>query len=97
MAMPMIAGPGSIAAVMLLMSRNDGVANSAVVLAAMGTILLLTLASLLAAGPLMRLVGARIEAVVSRVLGVILAALATQFVIDGIRTSLVAGRAVSGH
>ncbi|UZK64876.1 MarC family protein [Sphingomonas sp. M1-B02] len=97
MAMPMIAGPGSIAAVMLLMSKTNGVASSAVVLAAMGVILLLTLVALVAAGPLMRLVGARIEAVISRVLGVILAALATQFVIDGIRASLVAGRAASGH
>jgi multiple antibiotic resistance protein len=96
MAMPMIAGPGSIASVMLLMSQNEGLGRSAVVLAAMALILLLTLAALLAAGPLMRLVGARIEAVVSRVLGVILAALATQFVIDGIRASLVAGAALSG-
>ena len=96
MAMPMIAGPGSIASVMLLMSQNDGIGRSAVVLAAMGVILLLTLLALIAAGPLMRLVGARIEAVVSRVLGVILGALATQFVIDGIRASLVAGAALSG-
>lgn len=96
MAMPMIAGPGSIASVMLLMSQNEGWQSSLVVLAALAVILLLTLLALIAAGPLMRLVGARIEAVVSRVLGVILAALATQFVIDGIRASLIAGRAASG-
>ena len=90
MAMPMIAGPGSIASVMLLMSQNDGPARTLVVLGALALILLLTLLALLLAGPLMRLVGARIEAVISRVLGVLLAALATQFVIDGIRASLVA-------
>ena len=90
MAMPMIAGPGSIASVMLLMSQNDGFERSAAVLAAMLAILLLTLGALLAAGPLMRLVGAKIEAVVSRLLGVLLGALAVQFVIDGIRASLVA-------
>ena len=84
MAMPMIAGPGSIASVMLLMSRNDGIERTAVVLAAMGTILLLTLASLLAAGPIMRVLGAKIEAVITRLLGVLLAALAVQFVIDGL-------------
>jgi len=84
MAMPMIAGPGSIASVMLLMSRNDGIERTAVVLAAMGTILLLTLASLLAAGPIMRILGAKIEAVITRLLGVLLAALAVQFVIDGL-------------
>ena len=44
MAMPMIAGPGSIASVMLLMARTDGVEATLVVLAALGAILLLTLA-----------------------------------------------------
>jgi len=88
MAMPMIAGPGSIASVMLMMSRNHGFEKVAVVLAALATILALTLAALLAAGPLMRLLGARIEAVITRILGVLLGALAVQFVIDGIRISL---------
>jgi len=97
MAMPMIAGPGSIASVMLLMSENSGIETAAVVLGAMFAILVITLLALLAAGPLMRLVGAKIEAVISRLLGVLLGALATQFVIDGIRASLVAGPAVSGH
>ena len=87
MAMPMIAGPGSIASVMLLMGRNDGLERSAVVLAALATILLLTLVALLAAGPIMRLVGAKVESVITRLLGVLLAALATQFVIDGLRAS----------
>ena len=84
MAMPMIAGPGSIASVMLLMARNTGLERSLVVMAALGTILLLTLAALLAAGPLMRVLGAKIEAVITRLLGVLLAALAVQFVIDGL-------------
>ena len=97
MAMPMIAGPGSIASVMLLMSQNDGIERSGVILGALALILILTLVALLLAGPLMRLLGARIEAVISRLLGVLLGALATQFVIDGIRASLVAGRAVAGH
>ena len=88
MAMPMIAGPGSIASVMLMMSRNHGVENVVVVLGALATILLLTLAALLAAGPIMRVLGAKIEAVITRLLGVLLAALAVQFVIDGVRISL---------
>jgi multiple antibiotic resistance protein len=97
MAMPMIAGPGSIASVMLLMSQSNGLASSAVVLAAMVSILALTLLALLIAGPIMRIVGAKIEAVVSRLLGVLLAALAAQFVIDGLRASFSAGAALSGH
>ncbi|MGN6376558.1 MAG: MarC family protein [Sphingomonas sp.] len=88
MAMPMIAGPGSIASIMLLTSRDHGLARMAVILGAVGTILLLTLFALWLAGPLMRLVGQKIEAVITRLLGVLLAALAAQFVIDGIRASL---------
>lgn len=88
MAMPMIAGPGSIATVMLLMARTNGVEATLVVLAAMVTILLLTLLALIAAGPLMRLLGTRIEAVITRLLGVLLAALAVQFVMDGLQVSL---------
>ena len=88
MAMPMIAGPGSIASVMLLMSRNEGIERSLVILGALVTILVLTLAALLAAGPLMRMLGAKIEAVMTRMLGVLLAALAVQFVIDGVKISL---------
>jgi multiple antibiotic resistance protein len=88
MAMPMIAGPGSIASVMLLMGRTHGLEQSLVVLAALATILLVMLAALLAARPLMRVLGAKIEAVITRLLGVLLAALAVQFVIDGVRISL---------
>ena len=85
MAIPMIAGPGSIATIMLLVSRANGPAETAVVFGALALVLLLTLASLLAAGPLMRLVGPKIEAMITRLLGVILAALATQIIIDGVK------------
>lgn len=90
MAMPMIAGPGSIATVMLLMARAHGAAESALVLGAMAAIMLLTFVALAAAGPLMRLLGERIEAIVTRLLGVLLAALAAQYVIDGLK-AVVAG------
>jgi len=85
MAIPMIAGPGSIASIMLLMARSEGLTESLVVLGALAATLLLTLLSLLLAGPLMRLLGHRMEAMITRLLGVILAALAVQFVIDGLR------------
>ena len=88
MAIPMIAGPGSIASIMLLSARADGLTDGIVVLAAMTLVILLTLAALLAAGPLMRLVGAGLEAMITRILGVILAALAVQFVLDGLERSL---------
>lgn len=87
MAIPMIAGPGSIASAMLLVSRADGYGEIAVVLGAMTFVILLTALGLLTAGPLMRLMGEKIEAMITRLLGVILAALAAQFVIDGLRQS----------
>ncbi len=87
MAMPMIAGPGSIATVMLLMSRANGMSERLVVLAAVALTLALMLAALLSAGPLMALLGKKIEAVITRLLGVLLSALAAQFVIDGLKAS----------
>ena len=87
MAIPMIAGPGSIATAMLLVSRAEGVGETVAVLAAMALVIALTLLSMLAAGPLMRLIGAKLEAMITRILGVILAALAAQFVIDGLKQS----------
>jgi multiple antibiotic resistance protein len=50
--------------------------------------LAIMMGALLAAGPLMRILGYKVEAVITRLLGVLLAALAAQFVVDGIRASL---------
>jgi len=85
--MPMIAGPGSIASAMLWVSRAETPLYTAVVLVAITIVMVMTLVTLLAAGPLMRLIGERVEAVITRILGVILAALAAQFVIDGLKQS----------
>jgi len=87
MAMPMLAGPGAIASIMLLMSRAQGSEQTVAVLAALAIVMLLTLAALIAAAPLMRVFGDKVEAVITRLLGVLLAALAAQFVIDGLRGS----------
>jgi len=87
MAMPMIAGPGSIASAMLWVSRAEDPAHVAIVLAAITVVMLLTLLTLLAAGQLIRLIGDKVEAVITRILGVILAALAAQFIIDGLKQS----------
>ncbi|HOB14716.1 MAG TPA: MarC family protein [Novosphingobium sp.] len=88
MAMPMIAGPGSIATIMLLTARAHGTEQTLIVLAAMVAVLALTLVALIAAGPLMKLLGTRVEAVITRLLGVLLAALAAQYVLDGIKAVL---------
>jgi len=90
MAMPMMAGPGAIAAIMLLMNEAEGLAQSLEVLCALAAVLIITAAALVAAGPLIRLLGDKVEAVITRLLGVLLAAFAAQFVIDGLRGTLLA-------
>ena len=87
MAMPMIAGPGSIASAMLWVSRAETPVHVALVLGAITVVMLITLVTLLAAGPLMRLIGSKVESAITRILGVILAALAAQFVVDGLKQS----------
>ena len=87
MAMPMLAGPGAIAAIMLLMNEAKDWAEASQVLAALAAVLVITAASLVAAGPLIRLLGDKVEAVITRLLGVLLAALAAQYVIDGLKGS----------
>ena len=87
MAIPMITGPGSIASAMLWVSRAEGPLEVGIVLAAITSVILITLVAMLAAGPLMRLIGEKLEAMITRILGVILAALAAQFVVDGLKQS----------
>jgi multiple antibiotic resistance protein len=88
MAMPMIAGPGSIATIMLLMDDVQGTPATLVILAALACVMALTIIGLLAAPLLMRLMGASMEAVITRLLGVLLGALATQYVVGGIKAML---------
>ena len=67
------------------MAEAQGTDQTIVVLGALAAVLVLTALALIAAGPLIRLLGARVEAVITRLLGVLLAALAAQYVIDGLR------------
>jgi multiple antibiotic resistance protein len=87
MAMPMLAGPGAIAAIMLLTNEAQGTEQTLVVLGALAAVLVITAIALVAAGPLIRLLGDKVEAVITRLLGVLLAALAAQYVIDGLKGS----------
>jgi multiple antibiotic resistance protein len=91
MAIPMLAGPGSLAAIMLLAARSHSPQETLIVMAALLAVMVITLLSLLAAGPIMRLMGAKFEGALTRLLGVVLAALAAQFVVDGIKQSFLIG------
>jgi multiple antibiotic resistance protein len=85
MGIPMIAGPGSIATAMFYMSEAVSWQAQGVVLAAIGANLLITLVIFLLAGPIVKLIGASVAGAITRILGVILAALSAQLLIDGIR------------
>lgn len=87
LAMPLLAGPGAISAVILLTTGTRTDLEFWAVLAAIVVILFLAWLTLLVAIPIQRLLGVTGLAVVSRVVGILLAALAVQFVFDGIRTS----------
>lgn len=84
LAIPLLAGPGAITSMVLLMQRAGGdLAMQSGILLVLGVVLGLTLAALLMAATIMRMLGVTGTNVVSRVSGIILAALAAQFVIDG--------------
>ncbi len=86
LAIPLVAGPGAITTV-LLYTGGGSLTQVAVLLAVLLVVLVLTLTSLLLAPRIMRLFGETGANVLSRVLGVLLAALAVQFAIDGIQSS----------
>ena len=92
LAMPLIAGPGAISATILLVSESAGnqLRLGAVVIALVA-ILLLTYLAMLVAIPIQRLLGLTGLAVVSRIVGVLLAALSVQFIFDGIKGSGILG------
>lgn len=88
LATPLIAGPGAIGAVILLIAdASEEPARQAAVIAGMLTILMLTYLLLLGATQLQKILGVTALHVVSRIVGVLLAALSIQFIFDGIRTS----------
>ena len=84
LAIPLISGPGALTSVLLMVGeRGDDAVVIGTVLAVIVTVLLVTLASLLASARIMAFMGETGANVVSRVLGVVLAALAVQFVLNG--------------
>ncbi|MBU6497665.1 MAG: NAAT family transporter [Rhodospirillales bacterium] len=92
LAIPFVAGPGAMTTMVLLHSQAGGdVAAIAALQLALVVATAITLALLLMAQPVARLLGATGANVIGRVLGVLLAALAAQIVIDGIRQSLAGG------
>lgn len=85
LAIPLMAGPGAITAMILLAGRLHDPVGLAALIAIMGAMILASYIVFLGAAPLGRLLGTQGEAILGRLLGVLLAALAVQYVADGVK------------
>nr|WP_280520636.1 MarC family protein [Phaeobacter sp. J2-8] len=85
LAIPLLAGPGSIASIILLTGEKPGIEGYFLVMGVLLAVIAIALLLFMAAGFLERLLGKIGIVVVTRLLGMLLAALAVQFVLDGLR------------
>lgn len=90
LAVPLIAGPGSIASIILLMSERHGQwGQQLYVISALTVVSLITYAIFRLSNYFARVLGKTINTVISKLLGIVLGAMASQFVIDGVRSLIV--------
>ncbi|MCP3951094.1 MAG: MarC family protein, partial [Desulfobacterales bacterium] len=88
LATPLLAGPGAIGAIILFHANTEGSTEKQIaVVAALATIMLAALVCLLASSFLQRILGKTGMNVINRIMGVLLSALAVQFVFDGLKQS----------
>ncbi len=93
LAIPLLSGPGAIASIMLLMARFEGdLTAQALVIVVLLAVIVLCVAIFLFVEPLERLLGPTLTHVISRLLGILLAALAVQYIFDGISATWLAPR-----
>jgi multiple antibiotic resistance protein len=85
--MPLIVGPGAITTIILLAGQANGAADLAAVAAVMFTVLASVFVAFLLAPYLERLLGKTGINILTRLLGMLLAALAVQFILDGVSQS----------
>jgi multiple antibiotic resistance protein len=89
LAIPLMAGPGAITATVLLSGRAEGdMLRLGALIAIIAAVMAACLAVFLAASQVERVLGRTGNTVLSRLLGVLLAAMAVQFVVDGVRALL---------
>ncbi len=89
LAVPLMAGPGAITATVLLADRAGGdYLRLGILLAVIAVIIVLCFVVFLMAAAIAKRVGTTGNVVLSRLLGVLLAALAVQYVVDGVRAAL---------
>ena len=85
LATPLIAGPGSMAAMILLLENDtSGITSTLIILSAMVSVVFLTFIFFSMGGAIERLLGKTGINVITRLMGMLLAALSVQFVVDGL-------------
>ena len=87
LALPLIVGPGAITTIILLAGQASSALDFAAIAGVMFAVLCFVFVSFLVATPLDRMLGKTGISIVTRVLGMLLAALAIQFILDGIAQS----------
>jgi len=87
LAIPLISGPGAIASIMLFFAQHSDAMERAVILSGMAINLILCLVAFLLAEPLSKLMGQTVASMLTRIFGILLAALAAQFVVDGVKNA----------
>lgn len=86
LAIPLIAGPGAISAVILLSTNfGQGIAGRAILIAILIAVMALVLGAFMLAERIDKYLGVTVRSILSRLLGVLLAALSVQFVADGVK------------
>jgi multiple antibiotic resistance protein len=85
LAFPLIASPGALSAVVLLTGRADGWCEDASIVVMIGLCLIITYVAMRVADVLVRMLGQTGADVVGRISGILLAGLAVQFILDGLR------------
>jgi multiple antibiotic resistance protein len=89
LAIPLIAGPGAISATVLISGTMDGWFGKLQLIMVIGAVLALVFVSLFLADRLNRFLGVTGRALLTRLLGVLLAALSVQFVVDGVKSAFI--------
>ncbi|WP_417242668.1 MarC family protein [Celeribacter sp.] len=85
LATPLLAGPGAITSMILLIDQSNGVVGALIIEAVLVSVLLIVLLFFIVSGFMEKILGATGINVVTRIFGMLLAALSVQFVIDGVR------------
>lgn len=85
LATPLLAGPGALATMILLVGQDPSAVHTLIIHLVMLSVLALNMVLFMLAGPLSRALGRTGTMVVTRLLGMLLAALSVQFIIDGLR------------